>query len=153
MWPSKLDKCRYKSLQCRCFSKFYQVNIKQYYKSIVLFSLKVFSFLRYSPGENDLVVAARSWAPLTTGNGPLVLAVAGALGRGPRADRIERRYEVRRAIGDIMDARHGWLVYVHRVWVLETRVPRAQQVDQHQVVLHEHRHGVRLLDVWPHQNN
>lgn len=53
-----------------------------------------FLFLLYSPGENDLVVAAGRRTPLTTGDGPFVLAVAGPLGRGPRTDRIECWYQV-----------------------------------------------------------
>lgn len=54
----------------------------------------IFLFLLYSPGENDLVVAAGRWTPLTAGDGPLVLAVAGPLGRGPRTDRIKCWYQV-----------------------------------------------------------
>lgn len=78
------------------------------------------------PSEDDLVVAARRGAPLAAGYGPLVLAVTGAFGRRPRAHGIERGYEVGRTVGDVMDARHRRLVYVHRVRVLETRIPRAE---------------------------
>lgn len=53
-----------------------------------------FLFLLYSPGENDLVVAAGRRTPLTAGDGPLVLAVASPLERGPRTDRIECWYQV-----------------------------------------------------------
>lgn len=99
------------------------------------------------PGENDFVVTARRGAPLAAGYWPLVFAVAGPFGRGPRADGVERGYQVRRTVGNVMDTRDGGLVYVHRMGVLETRVSRAEQVDQNQIVLHEHRHCVRFLNV------
>lgn len=103
--------------------------------------------LDYSPSENNLVVAARCRAPLAASNRPLIFAVAGSFGCGSRTNWIERRYQIRRTISDVMDARNRRLMNVHRMWILETRVSRTEKVDQHQVVLHEHRYGVRLLDV------
>lgn len=83
------------------------------------------------PEEREAAAGARA-AAQNVGRGAGALASAALVEAGARrravlpalaADGVERGHEVRRAVGHEAAARHRRLVQVHRVLVLETRVP------------------------------
>lgn len=76
-------------------------------------------------GDDHLCVARGQRSPLATIDGPFPFAeTAVALG----ADRVQRRNQVTRAVGDVETARDGRLVDIHRIGILETGEAGTQQV-------------------------
>lgn len=90
----------------------------------------------------ELGVTGSHTAPFTAAYRPLPLAETDV---ALSSDRIEGRYEITWAVGDVQATRDSRFVNVHWIRVFEARETRTEQVHNDQIVLKQDDDGVRVL--------